>query len=180
MASENYLKFLGTAGGRWVVAKQLRRSAKTGKPFAYITLTDPTGQYELMIFSDLLENAGELLEPGNSVVMAVEAQWDGSGGDDDQLRLRAKSANALDDVAANAAGSVRIFLDGAEPLPDIKERLARMQRDQKKGKGKVNLVLMLDAGKREVEVELPGNFSVDPKLCGAMKTVFGVIDVEEL
>lgn len=166
-----------------IVAKQVRRS-KNGKPFAYLTMTDPTGQFEVMIFSELLEAAADLLEPGISVVMAVDAQWEGSnigpGDNDQQLRLLAKSASALEKIAANAVSSVRIFLDNEEPLDNIKERLVRMQRDQPSGKGKVNLVLMLDAGMREVEVELPGKYSVDPKLCGAMKTVFGVIDVEEL
>ena len=165
------------------MTKQVRRS-KNGKPFAYLTMTDPTGQFEVMIFSELLEAAADLLEPGISVVMAVDAQWEGSSNgaedNDQQLRLLAKSASALEKIAANAASSVRIFLDNEEPLDNIKERLARMQRDQPAGKGKVNLVLMLDSGMREVEVELPGKYSVDPKLCGAMKTVFGVIDVEEL
>lgn len=163
-----------------VIIKQVRKSQKTGKPFAYITMTDPTGQFEVLIFSETLSQADDLLDVGKSIVMTVEAQWEGTAEGDEQLSLIGKSVASLDSVAANAASSLRVFLDTVEPMESIKERLNLLAKEKKVGKGKVVLVLMLNEQNREVEFELPGTFNVGPKLRGAMKSVQGVVDVDEL
>ena len=46
-----------------VSSKQERKSAK-GNRFAFVQLSDPTGLYEVTVFSDMLEAARDLLEPG--------------------------------------------------------------------------------------------------------------------
>ena len=163
-----------------VIAKQVRKSQRSGKPFAFVTLTDPTGQYEVTVFSETLAQAEDLLDVGNSIVLVAEAQWEGAAEGDDQLKLLCKSVAALDTVAANAASSLRVYLDSIEPLESIRERLDLLRKSKTRGKGKVVLVLMLNQQGQEVEVELPGNYNVDPKLKGAMKSVFGVVDVDEL
>jgi DNA polymerase III subunit alpha len=47
-----------------VIHRQERRS-KSGNRFAFVGLSDPTGQYEAICFSDTLAQARDLLEPGN-------------------------------------------------------------------------------------------------------------------
>ena len=71
-----------------VSTKQERKSAK-GNRFAFVGLSDPTGLYEVTVFSDTLEAARDLLEPGRNVVLGVEANLEG-----ETLKLLARSAQA--------------------------------------------------------------------------------------
>ncbi len=41
-----------------------------------------------------------------------------------------------------------------------------------------SLVLMLEEGKREVEMRLPGRFAVTPQTASALRAVKGVVQVE--
>lgn len=170
-------RVLNIAGS--VIIKQERKSQR-GQPYAFITLTDPTGQFEVMVFSDVLNASREMLEPGKSVVLRVEAKWESSDDGDDQLRLFARSVKSLEDVTSNAGGVLRVFLEEPEPLSGLRDRLDRYANDNGAGKGTVRLVLMVDDGMREIEVDLPGGYKIDPALMGAVKSLGGVIDVEEL
>ena len=42
----------------------------------------------------------------------------------------------------------------------------------------MSVVVLLEDGRREVEVKLPGGFRLTPQLAGAMKTIPGVVNVE--
>ena len=53
-----------------VAARQERKSAK-GNRFAFVSLSDPTGLYEVTVFSDVLEACRDHLEPGKNVVLTV-------------------------------------------------------------------------------------------------------------
>ncbi len=55
-----------------VAAKQERKSAR-GTRYAFVSLSDPTGLYEVTVFSDVLDTARDHLEPGRNVVLTVRA-----------------------------------------------------------------------------------------------------------
>jgi DNA polymerase III subunit alpha len=81
-----------------VIHRQERRS-KSGNRFAFVGLSDPTGQYEAICFSDTLAQARDLLEPGTSVLGRFEADVDG-----EEVRLRLQSVEVLDAAAAQVCG----------------------------------------------------------------------------
>ncbi len=150
-----------------VTAKQERKSKK-GNPFAFLSLSDPTGQFEIVVFSEVLNRSRELMEPGKSIVVSVEIDRTG-----DEVKLRAQSVRSVDEVVANAAAGMKIFLETPEPLAGLKTRLSE------KGRGLVSLVLMGEGG-REVELKLPGGYRVTPQIRGAIKSVPGVVEVQEI
>jgi DNA polymerase-3 subunit alpha len=59
-----------------------------------------------------------------------------------------------------------------DPLDEI----ARHLRAQ--GDGEVSLILLTNSG--EVEIKLPGKFSVSPQLAGALKAIPGIVAVEHV
>jgi len=150
-----------------VAARQDRRSKK-GNPLAFVTLSDPTGQFEVVIFSEALSQFRDMLEPGRSLVIGVEIDREG-----DDVRLRVQTVRPVDEVAATAADGLKIFLDTAEQLTSIRSRLT----DQ--GRGVVSLVLLAGGG-REVEVELKERFHVTPPVRAAIRAVPGVLDVQDI
>ena len=84
------------------------------------------------------------------------------------------TVEALDQAAQRVQKGLRIFLRDEAPLPSISERLSQ------KGEGEISLVLMLEAGRSEVEVKLPGRYHVSPGIAGALKTIPGIVSVEHV
>jgi DNA polymerase-3 subunit alpha len=163
LARSNQVEFVAGT----VTARQERKSKK-GNPFAFLSLSDPSGEFEIVVFSEVLGQSRELMEPGRSIVVGVEIDRTG-----DEAKLRAQSVKSVDDVVVNSAAGMKIFLDRADPLDALKARLTE------RGKGLVSLVLMGEGG-REVELKLKGGYKVTPQIRGAIKSVPGVVEVQEL
>src|SRR6266567_1618685 len=160
----------GASAGRLagtVVSKTERRAKTTGNRMAIVGLSDPTGQYEAVIFAEGLQQYRDLLEPGAAVLLLVGAEVQG-----DDLRVRIQSVEPLDQAAEKMQRALRVFVRSDVPLEGIARRL------EPKGDGEVSMILILEDGATEVEVRLPGKFKVSPQICGALKAVPGVIDVQ--
>ncbi|MEX0838564.1 MAG: OB-fold nucleic acid binding domain-containing protein, partial [Parvibaculum sp.] len=150
-----------------VTAKQERKSKK-GNPFAFLSLSDATGQFEIVVFSEVLARSRDLMEPGSSVVIGVEVDRAG-----EEVKLRAQSIRTVDEVVKDAGEGLKIFLDDAAALEPVKARLGE------RGKGLVSLVLMSDGG-REVELRLKGRYRVTPQVRGAVKSIPGIVEVQDI
>jgi DNA polymerase-3 subunit alpha len=169
-----YLRESAARGGTYfkiagaVLGRQERRSAK-GNRFAFVQLSDSTGMYEVMVFSELLSAHREMLEPGRSIVLEVEARSEG-----DQIRLSAQKIVDIEHAAARASGGLRIYLRDPAPLPVIHDILNQNGR----GRAPITLLLALDDCGKEVEMPL-GSWAVTPALRGAIKGAPGVVDVHD-
>jgi DNA polymerase-3 subunit alpha len=158
----------GATAGRLagtVTAKQERR-IRTGSRMGVIQLSDPTGSYEGVLFSEGLTEYRDLLEPGRSVVVLVSAEERPEG-----INVRIQSVEPLDRLVAGLK-QMRIFLRDAAPLSSVEKQVAA------KGEGEVSLVLLLEEGRREVEMRLPGRHAVSPQIASALRAVKGVVQVE--
>ncbi len=159
-----------------VSARQERKSAR-GNRFAFVGLSDPSGLYEVTIFSDTLEASREYLEPGQNVVLQVEATIES-----EQLKLLARSVAPIDSVVADAAGSgFRVYVDAPDAIGLVASVLARAREDARiKARGPVSLCLMDRTLPGEVEVSLGLDFPVTPQIKGALKSLGGVMTVEDI
>jgi DNA polymerase III subunit alpha len=152
---------------------QERKSAR-GNRFAFISLSDPTGLYEVTMFSDTLEAARDLLEVGKNVVLTVEATLEG-----DTMKLLARAVQPIDQVAADAGGSsLRIYLDRIEAAASVASLFARL--DGGRSKGQIILCVPDPATGREIDLALPNPYPITPQIKGAIKAVQGVVTVEEM
>jgi DNA polymerase-3 subunit alpha len=157
-----------------VVARTERRT-RTGGKMGIIGLSDPSGHFEAVIFSEGLAEHRDLLEPGTAVLLFLSAEVQG-----DDIRARIQSVEPLDAAAANLHKGLRVFLRDEQPIEAVAKRLEPAPvRAQANGDGEVSVVLMLARG-TEVEVKLPGRFKVSPQIAGAIKAVPGVVQVEAL
>ncbi len=158
-----------------VAGRQERKSAR-GNRFAFCQLSDPTGAYEVTLFSEALEASREFLETGAKVIVTVEATLEA-----DQLKLLGRSVSPADAVVAEAgAAGLRIFVERPEALGQIANVLGRAAEQlPRAARGPVHLCLT-DAGlPGEVELDLRQEFPVTPEIKGAVKSLDGVLAVEE-
>ena len=181
----------GATAGRVAatVVSRMERRTKTGNKMGIMGLSDPTGHFEAVLFSEGLAQYRDVLEPGAAVLLQLGAELQG-----EDVRARVLHAEPLDDAAAKAQKGLRIFLRDTRPLDSIAKRLQIGETAQGNGSrpvqakpaappagadGDVSLVLMLDL-ETEIEMKLPGRFKVSPQIAGAIKAVAGVVDVQTL
>ncbi|MCV2874746.1 DNA polymerase III subunit alpha [Rhodobacteraceae bacterium XHP0102] len=159
-----------------VAVKQERKSQR-GTRFAFVGLSDPTGLYEVTVFSDLLESARHLLEAGQNVVLTVEATYEA-----EQLKLLARAVQPIDMVAAQGgATGLRVFVEDQAALPQLANVLESAKSgDTSRLQGPILLCLTATDLPGEVEVLLGDDFPVSPQIKGALKSLGGVIAVEEV
>jgi DNA polymerase-3 subunit alpha len=158
----------GASAGRLaatVTAKQERRT-RTGTKKGVIQLSDPTGSFEAVAFSEELQKYREFLDPGNSVVLLVAAEERPEG-----INVRIQSIESLDKVMAGLK-QIRVYMRDEAPLTSVHKHLAA------RGEGEASLVLLLDEGQREIEMRLPGRYAVTPQVASALRAVKGVVQVE--
>ena len=156
------------------------RRARSGSRFAFVGFSDQTGQFEAVVFADMLAEAGDLLKVGEAVILGVEADIDG-----ERVRLRVQSVEALDQSdkgPRNDNGSkggkareftnLRIFINDAEPLDALGLRL------ETEGRGEVSVVVMDKGTGREVELRLAKTYKLGTEIERAIKAVPGVVALE--
>jgi DNA polymerase-3 subunit alpha len=152
-----------------VAGTLIRKSERRGRNdqnYAFVSFSDPTGMFEVMFFPEVLAASRPLLEAGKSILLKLNAGWEG-----DELKLRAISASDLDKAAADAGEGMKIFLEDTRPLGAIASQL------RQPGKGMVTLIVPGSEG-REVEIKLPQRLQVNVALKNAIKSMPGVAAVE--
>jgi len=155
-----------------VVRRRQERPSQSGEKFAYVSLSDPSGEFEVMVLPEALRRHRDLLEPGQAVMIKIRAKLR-----EGEVRFYADDVEPMDKAMENAVSGMRVHV-APDPavLVGVRRRLeaARSERG-----GELILVAGLSAG-REVEVKLPGRFSLDASVRGALKSVAGVVHLEDV
>jgi DNA polymerase III subunit alpha len=146
------------------------RITRTGSRMAWVRVSDASGSVEVTCFSEVLLRSREMLAHGSNVMVSVDLKIEGEA-----IRVTAQDVVPLDQAAASAGASIRIWLRESAAVPHIRELLSR----QGGGKGRVILVPRLGT-ERSVEIALPGGYSVTPRLAQALITLPGVERVDEV
>jgi len=162
---EQMFKVAGT-----VISRQERTSQK-GKRFAFVGCSDASGMFEVTVFSELLAQHRDWLEPGRNVVWTMTARLEG-----EQARLTAQKVELLDDVAARAAAGIRIVIDDAASLPKVQELLKSAGR----GRGQVMFGVEIPGRGLEADIKLPALYAVNPQLRGQIRILPGVVEVYDI
>jgi len=159
-----------------VAVRQERKSAR-GNRFAFVRCSDPTGLYEVTVFSDVLEAARDHLEVGCNVVMTVEATMEA-----DTLKLLARAVQPVDAVLGEAGGGggMRIHIVESAAINHVQRLFERLRGDRAvKGRGEVMFCVTDIATGHEIDIALPGTWPVNPQVMGAIKAIEGVSLVED-
>lgn len=109
-----------------------RRSRQSDRPYAFIGLSDPSGDFEVTAFSDTLAKDRDKLEVGSSIVMICGAEWE-----NDDLRLTLKSVQTLQDNETRHIEGLKIYLNDPVALSSIKKILVESEKNQMQDQAKV-------------------------------------------
>ena len=152
--------------------RQERAAAGSGEKFAFVTLSDPTGEYEVLFPPESLRKNRDHLEPGKSILLKVRAK-----GKEGEVRF-------FGDDAMPLAGSLRtddmgLRVHVSAQVIDLADLRKRLEASRAPNGGEISL--MGDLGSEgEVEVKLPARYTLDAHLRGWMKTLPGVLYFEDV
>ncbi|WP_375597450.1 DNA polymerase III subunit alpha [Devosia sp. Naph2] len=158
----------GAGAGRLAgtISSRNDRRTRKGTPMMILTLSDQSGTYECIAFSEQINEFGAILQPGNSVILQVGADERAEG-----ISVRLMSAEPIEGMAERIDRQLTVFLADPKALGPTSAQLKRG------GNGTVNFVVIRDGGAREYEIELPGKYNVTAEVAGGIKALDGVTDV---
>ncbi|HEC90617.1 MAG TPA: DNA polymerase III subunit alpha, partial [Alphaproteobacteria bacterium] len=160
----------GSVNMAGVVQEKKERTSAKGSRYAFVSLSDASGVFEITVFAELLSQARDIIQPGRSLFIRAGVQFEG-----DQPRFTAHSLEPLDRVVAAAAAGMRVVVESESPLGSIKDLLERQGR----GKGRVRVTARTAAG-RSVEIKLADAYAVSPELLLEVKALPGIVEVGEI
>lgn len=174
MRVQNFSEFsaavkAGAGAGRLAgtVTSRQERKTRTGNKMGIVTFSDATGQFEAILFSEALNQYRDLLEPGKSLVITVQADERPEG-----IGLRIQTVQSLEEMSVQMQKALRVYVRDSGPLKTVVKHL------NARGDGLVSFIVVKDDGKREIEVELTDRYRISPEVAAALKSAPGVIDVE--
>ena len=145
------------------------RVGKTGRRYAFVEMSDATGSFEVTMFSEALNRCRELLDANQPLFMTIEAR-----AEDEQMRLTVQSAESLDEAVTRSVKGLRLVIDDPAPVP----RLAEIIAAEPAGRHQIHVSVRLPD--REVELALPGGKALGGRMMAALKTVPGLLALEEI
>ncbi|MDB5431930.1 MAG: polymerase subunit alpha [Caulobacter sp.] len=155
-----------------MVRRRQERVQQSGDRFAFVSLSDPTGEYEVLFPPESLRKCREVLEPGKAVMIRVRAK-----SRDGEVRFFGDDAEPIEKALENVAASLRVHVSPRSA--EIDALKARLEKASSEKGGEVILVASLGGG-REIDLKLPGRFTLDSALRGALKTAPGVSYLEDV
>lgn len=164
-----------------IVRRRQERSSKRGKRFAYLGLSDPTGEYELFIREDLLFSKRETMSAGNAVICEVRVEGEGS-----DVRFFAQTVTLLSgsdqsqgDTAPPKGLRIRLRDVRAETLDELQAMLCKLRDAPHLQSGVIELSAPLTA-EREACWQLQGSWAIDPNIRKALKANRAIEMIEEI
>lgn len=155
--------------------RQEKISRRSNERFAFLTLSDPGGEFEALVPPRVFNESRDLLDAGQGILATFKVE-----DQDDQIRLIMDTCEPLDGLLREAhLPALCVEIHDAAALEGIHARLSRMGV----GDGGSGGILVLDlpvAGHARARVRLPGGYRIDPALRSALKEVPGVSAVEAL
>ena len=156
-----------------VVRARVEKPARSGGKFAFLKVSDPSGEVEIMVMPEMLGDVRDRLEPGASISLSVECRKR-----DEEIRLSLTRVIPLEEARLKPQGRrLRVRLGpGAEydALAGIIQAMADAPGGER---GEVYLDVPLGDG-RVAELKLPASYPVGIKAIRAIKSAPGVETVQ--
>ena len=149
---------------------QIRKAAKSGRTFAFLSLSDVMGGFEVLVFGDVLDQVRDLSD--NQMPLILDVSID-KGDNEDAPRMIMRGFEVFDPDNLMQNAELLIFVQEEAALAGLKDLLGKHQG----GTGKVSFSVVSQEQGREVLIGLGGTHKISPALQGAVKSFSGISDV---
>ncbi len=153
-----------------IVLSKQERTSRRGNRFAFVSISDSTGQVEIRLFSEVLATARGLLDEGKPLLFSCDAALE-----EDEVRLTARNVEPLDAAVSRTGAGLTIFIDDDGSLARIQDLLQR----EPNGRGEIRIRFDMDRA-HEVQISLGSRFAVTPGMLAELKSMRDIVDVQEI
>ncbi len=163
--------------GVLVSALQERKSGR-GTRFFRMNISDPTSQVSgIAMFCDDFDAVRRVFDQTHQVVMTLEARFN-----EGQFDPVGRSVVAMDGVVAEAgATGLRIFIEDVAAIPTVASVLGQAAENARGvPRGPVMFCLMDPTLPGETEIDTGQDFPLNPQIKGAIRSLAGVMEVQEV
>ncbi|MBT8459898.1 MAG: DNA polymerase III subunit alpha [Boseongicola sp.] len=162
-----------------VSALQERKSGR-GTRFFRMNISDPTGQVSGMaLFPDDFETVRKVFEQTTQVVMTLEARFN-----EGQFDPIARSVAPIDGIVDAATAGLNVMIDDEGAVQMVQSVLERFKDDQSiRTRGEILLTALsvpLPDAPQDVSVSIGNGWPVSPQIKGALKSLPGVVLIEDI
>jgi DNA polymerase III subunit alpha len=151
-----------------VVRRVQYRPAMSGGTLAFISASDPTGDFEAMVMPENVEAAREALEVGKGFVFRGRVRWR-----DGDMKLAADTFEPVEAAEARTVEDLRVILKEGAPLDLLAQTIGALPKPNPGEARPLRLILKLTDG-REVELRSRTLVSGAPAARAALKAARGV------
>jgi len=152
-----------------LLKKQEKIAQKSGNKYAFLQMSDPSGIYEVTLFSELLHQCRDILEPGQALLLTVSAEQR-----EDQIRFTAQKVESLDRALEGKIREIQLHMESAAPAAKLKEFL------DIEGPGGSKIRLFIHIDDKDIEIELPGLWNLSQQARNIMRGEDGITGVSEV
>jgi DNA polymerase III subunit alpha len=158
-----------------VVRARSDKPARNGGKFAFLTLSDPSGEVEMMVFPETLSQNYDLLQVGNAVAITVGVKRNA-----EEIKLNAERVLRLEAARlSKAMGALKIRLAIGAYVGDLAGVVGHLAKLQDLEQGELLIEMPLEDG-RVVTMKLPATYTIGLSAQRALKEAPGVERVEPL
>ena len=158
-----------------VVRARSDKPARNGGKFAFLTLSDPSGEVEMMVFPETLSQNYDLLQVGNAVAITVGVKRNA-----EEIKLNAERVLKLEAARlSKAMGALKIRLAVGAYVGDLAGVVGHLAKLQDLEQGELLIEMPLEDG-RVVTMKLPATYTIGLSAQRALKEAPGVERVEPL
>ncbi len=152
-----------------LLKKQERVAQKSGNKYAFLQISDPSGIYEVTLFSELLHQCRDVLEPGQALLLTVAAEQR-----EDQIRFTAQKVQSLDQALEGKIREIHIHMESAAPVKKLKEFI------DVEGPGSSKIQIFVHSDGHDIEIDLPGRWKLSQQARNTMRGEDGVTNISEI
>lgn len=138
-----------------LLRKSEKISQKSGNKFAFLTLSDTSGVYEVLLFSEVLSRSRDFLEVGKSILLSADVEMK-----DDALRMTVQDVKPLDEMLIDKVHEVALTLEHSNSMEALKKALTTAGE----GKSSVTITIHSPSVDKMVKLRLPGLYNFSPEL----------------
>ncbi|MFN3910464.1 DNA polymerase III subunit alpha [Hyphomonas sp.] len=152
-----------------IVRARNDKTSRNGNKFSFLTMSDPTGECEITVYSEGLLQFGDLLKPGKAVAVTVSVKQNG-----EETRLLLERAVELESARiSKPSGSLVVRLSSGANPEEIARVVGRLEALADPDRGAILLEMPLENG-RLVTVRLPQTYTISLRAQRALKEIPGV------
>jgi DNA polymerase-3 subunit alpha len=151
-----------------VVRRVQYRPAQSGGALAFVSMSDPTGDFEPMVMPEHVAAAREVLEVGKAYVFRGRVRWR-----DGDLKMAADTFEPVEAAEARTAEDLRVILKEGAPLELLAQTISALPKANGGDLRPLRLILKLKDG-REIELKARSLVPASPAARAALKAARGV------